>query len=97
MPNVINLKTSNHESIQRKLVKLCEWIDQNIHASIGWTDLIAHSGMGHLELQREFVAHLHTTPMQWIRVRRKKLTETSMSEHFQRQQQLPENLMQKSN
>lgn len=85
MPNVVSLKISNHESIQGKLKNLCEWIELNIDEPISWNELMAHSGMGHLELQREFDAHLNATPMQWIRHRRRELTQMTMAEQFLRQ------------
>jgi AraC-like DNA-binding protein len=97
MPNVVNLKASNHENIQRKLKNLCEWIELNINGPIGWAELIKQSGMNHLELQREFLAYLNETPMQWIRHRRQELTHTSMAEQFLRQKQLPENMLHKAN
>lgn len=96
MPHVVTLKTSHHQTVQHKLKKLCEWIELNIDASIGWAELTEHSGMGHLELQREFVTHLNTTPMQWIRMRRRELSQTTMAEQFLRKNQLPETLMHKT-
>jgi AraC-like DNA-binding protein len=97
MRNVVTLKISKPTNDQLKLKKLCEWIDQNIHRSIGWTELSTQSGMGHLELQREFGAHLQTSPMQWIRSRRRELEQTTLAEQFLRQKQLPDKLAQKIN
>lgn len=97
MRNVVTLKISKPANDQVKLEKLCEWIDQNIHRSIGWAELSTQSGMGHLELQREFSAQLQTSPMQWIRSRRRELEQTTLAEEFLRQKQLPENILQKIN
>jgi AraC-like DNA-binding protein len=97
MPNVVALKMSKPAHDDHRLQRLCEWIDQNINQSIGWAELIAQSGMGHLELQREFGAQLQTSPMQWIRSRRRVLEQTTLAEQFLIQKKLPENLMQKTN
>jgi AraC-like DNA-binding protein len=94
--NVVNLKISKPANDQNRLNKLCEWIDQNIHRSIGWAELSAQSGMGHLELQREFSAQLQTSPMQWIRTRRRELEQSTLAEQFLNQKQLSEKLMLKT-
>lgn len=97
MSNVVTLKISKPALDEHKLKSLCEWIDQNINRSIGWSELCAQSGMGHLELQREFSTQLQTTPMQWIRIRRRELEQTTLAEQFARQNKLPEILMLKTN
>jgi AraC-like DNA-binding protein len=97
MPNVVLLKMSKPAVDEQRLKRLCEWIDQNINRSIGWAELSAQSSMGHLELQREFNAQLQTSPMQWIRTRRRELEQTTLAEQFLLQKQLPEKLMQKTN
>jgi AraC-like DNA-binding protein len=97
MPNVAKLKMSKPAFDQERLKNLCEWIDQNINRSIGWAELSAQSGMGHLELQREFGAQLQTSPMQWIRSRRRELEQTTLAEQFLIQKQLPGKLIQKIN
>jgi len=98
MKNVVLLKMSKPQHDDHRLQSLCQWIDQNINRSIGWAELIAQSGMGHLELQREFSAHLQTSPMQWIRSRRRELQQTTLAEQFLiHQKQLPEKLMQNTN
>jgi AraC-like DNA-binding protein len=97
MRNVVSQNLSKLACDPRKLQKLCDWIDQNIHESIGWTQLTQQSGMGHLELQREFSMHLQTSPMQWIRSRRRELEQTTMAQQFLMQKQLPEKLMHKTN
>ena len=97
MQNVVSLKMSKPAHDDHRFQRLCEWIDQNINQSIGWAELIAQSGMGHLELQREFGAQLQTSPMQWIRSRRRVLEQTTLAEQFLIQKKPPENLMQKTN
>jgi AraC-like DNA-binding protein len=97
MSKVVNLKIPKPTFDQNRLKTLCVWIDQNINRSIGWAELSAQSGMGHLELQREFGAQLHTSPMQWIRSRRRELEQTTLAELFVRQSQLPEKLIHKTN
>ena len=96
MNNVVPLKQSEPVSNLRTLNHLCEWIDANIGQPIGWTELIAHSGMDHLELQKQFIVHLKTSPMQWIRWRRIESKKVSMAATMQHQQQLPVRLMVKA-
>lgn len=57
----------------RRMLELCIWIDAHIHESIGWSELMAQSGMDHQELQAAFAKHHFTTPMTWIRKRREEL------------------------
>lgn len=97
MSNVDTLKMSKPAVDEHKLKRLCEWIDRNINRSIGWAELSAQSGMGHLELHREFSTKLQTTPMQWIRIRRRELEKTTLAEQFARQNKIPENLILKTN
>jgi AraC-like DNA-binding protein len=70
MKNVVTLKLSKPASHKRKLKQLCAWIDAHLDQPIGWAELVTHSGMDHVELQRQFSTYLKTSPMQWIRSRR---------------------------
>lgn len=70
MKNVVTLKLSKPASHKRKLKQLCAWIDAHLDQPIGWAELVAQSGMDHVELQRQFSTYLKTSPMQWIRNRR---------------------------
>ena len=70
MKNVVTLKLSKSASHKRKLKQLCAWIDAHLDQPIGWAELVAQSGMDHVELQRQFSTYLKTSPMQWIRNRR---------------------------
>ena len=96
MSNVLTLKLSKPASNQRKLKKLCQWIDANIDQPIGWAELTAQSGMDHLELQRQFTTYMKSSPMQWIRFRRNELTQTLMAQAQLSQQQVPASLMLKT-
>jgi transcriptional regulator GlxA family with amidase domain len=96
MSNVLTLKLSKPASNQRKLKKLCQWIDANIDKPIGWAELTAQSGMDHLELQRQFTTYMKSSPMQWIRFRRNELTQTVMAQAQLDQQKVPASLMLKT-
>jgi methylphosphotriester-DNA--protein-cysteine methyltransferase len=69
---------SSPEQAQRMLA-LCIWIDAHIHESIGWSELMAQSGMDHQELQAAFTKHHATTPMTWIRKRREELNSQALA------------------
>jgi transcriptional regulator GlxA family with amidase domain len=96
MSNLLTLKLSKPASNQRKLKKLCKWIDANIDKPIGWAELIEQSGMDHLELQRQFTTYMKSSPMQWIRFRRNELTQTMMAQAQLDQQHVPASLMLKT-
>ena len=96
MNNVVTLKLSKPASNQRKLKKLCEWIDLNIDKPIGWAELAERSGMDHMELQRQFSTYLKTSPMQWIRFRRNELQQIAMAQTQLSNHQLPASLIQKT-
>ena len=99
MNNVVNLKLTKPQSDRSKLDELCEWIDAHIDQSLGWAELSAHSHMDHLELQRQFCAHLKTSPMQWIRTRRIECNKASMAQTMEAQLHTPKpmQLMVKTN
>jgi transcriptional regulator GlxA family with amidase domain len=87
MTNVITLTLRKSVSNKRKLEKLCEWIDatleHNKEMPIGWSDLEQHSGLDHVEIQRQFMLHKKSSPMQWIRAQRLEKTKASALETFQ--------------
>ncbi|MFM2428010.1 MAG: hypothetical protein RL707_1837 [Pseudomonadota bacterium] len=89
MNNVVNLKLTKPQSDRSKLDELCKWIDAHIDQSLGWAELSAHSHMDHLELQRQFGAHLKTSPMQWIRTRRIECKKASMAQTMEAQLHTP--------
>jgi methylphosphotriester-DNA--protein-cysteine methyltransferase len=72
MKIVSDSQESSPEQAQRMLA-LCIWIDAHLHETIGWSELMAQSGMDHQELQAAFTKHHATTPMTWIRKRREEL------------------------
>jgi transcriptional regulator GlxA family with amidase domain len=99
MNNVVTLKLTKPQSDRSKLDELCEWIDAHIDQPLGWAELSAHSHMDHLELQRQFCAHLKTSPMQWIRTRRIECNKASMAQTMEAQLHTPKpmQLMVKTN
>ena len=56
---------------QKLLAELCIWIEKNIETNIGWKELTTASGLQHSELQFLFGKYKQTTPMTYIRERRK--------------------------
>ena len=51
--------------------EICFWIDENVDSDIGWKDLSSRSDLSHSDLQFLFGKCKHTTPMTYIRQRRK--------------------------
>ena len=66
-------KTSSLADSENKalLAEICNWIDKNTSPNIDWTELIETTGLSHKELQFLFDKYLNTTPMTYIRERRK--------------------------
>jgi transcriptional regulator GlxA family with amidase domain len=58
---------------EEKFFELCEWIDLQLGREISWPELTERSGANHIELQAAFAKYKGTTPMTWIRKRRKEL------------------------
>jgi transcriptional regulator GlxA family with amidase domain len=92
MNSVVTLKLSKPASNQRKLKKLCEWIDANIDKPISWADLSEHSGMDHMELQRQFTTYMKSSPMQWIRQRRTESQRITLAQAMPPHSELPARL-----
>ena len=63
----------------QELAQLCHWIEEHIDQQIGWTDLVAQSGMDHTTLQKQFNLYFRTSPMQWIRSKRLERTQRQVS------------------
>ncbi len=50
-----------------KFDDLCLWIESHIEESIGWEQLMRHSGLEYQVIQDLFFRNKSTTPMVWIR------------------------------
>ncbi len=68
MKKISSLADSDNKAL---LAEICNWIDKNTSPNIGWTELIETIGLSHKELQFLFDKYLNTTPMTYIRERRK--------------------------
>jgi hypothetical protein len=68
MKKLSSLADSENKAL---LAEICNWIDKNTSPNIGWTELIETTGLSHKELQFLFDKYLNTTPMTYIRERRK--------------------------
>jgi transcriptional regulator GlxA family with amidase domain len=58
---------------KKRLERLCAWIQTHLDSDINWIELTTHSGLNHMELQRLFMFHQKTSPMQWIKLQREQL------------------------
>ncbi|NDE05533.1 MAG: AraC family transcriptional regulator [Flavobacteriia bacterium] len=70
MKKLSSLSDSDNKAL---LAEICNWIDKNTSQNIGWTELIETTGLTHKELQLLFDKNLNTTPMTYIRERRKEM------------------------
>jgi hypothetical protein len=60
---------------EQQLEKLCAWIDSHIDESIGWPELTKQSGWDFHTIQLVFLRYKSTTPMTWIRNRRREIND----------------------
>lgn len=63
------------QTSEQQLEKLCAWIDLHIDESIGWPELIHQSGLDFHTIQLIFSRYKSTTPMTWIRNRRREVND----------------------
>jgi transcriptional regulator GlxA family with amidase domain len=68
MKKISSIADSENKAL---LAEICNWIDKNTSPNIDWTELIETTGLSHKELQFLFDKYLNTTPMTYIRERRK--------------------------
>jgi transcriptional regulator GlxA family with amidase domain len=62
------------ETSENQFAKLCTWIDDHLGETIGWQQLIEYSDLDYQTIQTLFFKYASTTPMTWIRNRRKEKT-----------------------
>lgn len=75
MPNVLGPRLQNRKlpsltELKREFEALCEWIDTQLDAPLGWQELMRQSGLDHQTINALFFKYASTTPMTWIRRRR---------------------------
>jgi transcriptional regulator GlxA family with amidase domain len=59
---------------EQQFGKLCAWIDEHLGETIGWQQLIEHTDLDYQTIQALFFKYASTTPMTWIRNRRREKT-----------------------
>ncbi len=69
----LNPQRNNPEMHKQKFDALCAWIEAHLSESIGWQELMNHSGLEYQTIQALFFRFTNTTAMTWIRRRREAL------------------------
>jgi transcriptional regulator GlxA family with amidase domain len=73
MGQISSIQVRKSDRDKRRIERLCSWIQSNLEHEISWETLTLQSGLNHMELQRLFMFHQKTSPMQWIKLEREKL------------------------
>ena len=72
----VSIITINRSNLDKKRIeRLCAWIQTHIDTEITWDHLITQSVLNHMDLQRLFMFHQKTSPMQWIKFQREQLAQ----------------------
>lgn len=78
MGQIASIQIKKSDRDKRRIERLCTWIQSNLEAEISWDALTHQSGLNHMELQRLFMFHQKTSPMQWIKLQREALAQQAM-------------------
>jgi transcriptional regulator GlxA family with amidase domain len=78
MGQIASIQIKKSDRDKRRIERLCHWIQSNLASEMTWDALTLQSGLNHMELQRLFMFHHKTSPMQWIKLQREQLAQQAM-------------------